>query len=67
MSEKDNASLTKTDSILLFVNAQEIFSFPNHSMRVCVKGKRIRCGVGYGLQIPAEYIFYGDEKVIQCT
>ena len=34
-------------------------SLPNHSIRVCVKG------AGYGLEIPAEYIFYGNEKAIQ--
>ena len=32
---------------------------PNRSIRVCVKGKRINRGVGYGLEIPTEYIFYG--------
>ena len=40
-------------------------SLPNYSITVCVKGKRINCGVGYGLEIPAEYIFYGNEKAIQ--
>ena len=40
-------------------------SLPNHSIRVCVKGKRINRGVGYGLKIPVEYIFYGDGKAIQ--
>ena len=34
-------------------------------MRVCVNGKRINRGVGYGLKLPAEYIFYGNEKAIQ--
>ena len=38
---------------------------PNHSIRVCVKGKRINRGIGYQLEIPAEYIFYGNEKAIQ--
>ena len=27
--------------------------------------KRINREVGYGLQIPTEYIFYGNEKAIQ--
>ena len=40
-------------------------SLPNHIIRVCVKGRRINRGVGYGLEIPAEYIFYGNEKAIQ--
>ena len=37
-------------------------SLPNHTIRVCVKGKRINCRVGYGREIPDEYIFYGNEK-----
>ena len=44
---------------------KKFLSLPNHSIRVCVKGKRINRGVGYGLEIPAEYIFYGNEKAIQ--
>ena len=40
-------------------------SLPNHSIRVCVKGKRINRGVGSELEIPAEYIFHGNEKAIQ--
>ena len=40
-------------------------SLPNHSIRVCVKGKIINRGVGYGLEIRTEYIFYGNEKAIQ--
>ena len=41
------------------------FSLPNHSIIVCAKGKIINRGVGYWLEIPAEYIFYGNEKAIQ--
>ena len=44
---------------------KKFLSLPNHSIRVCVKGKRINRGVGYGLKIPVEYIFYGDGKTIQ--
>ena len=44
---------------------KKFISLPNHSIRVCVKGKRINRGVGYGLEIPAEYMFYGNEKAIQ--
>ena len=40
-------------------------SLSNHSIGVCVKSKRINRGVGYGLEIPVEYIFYGNEKAIQ--
>ena len=44
---------------------KKFLSLPNHSIRVGVKGKRINRGVGYGLKIPVEYIFYGDGKAIQ--
>ena len=44
---------------------KKFLSPPNHSIKVCIKGKRINRGVGYGLEIPAEYIFYGNEKDIQ--
>ena len=40
-------------------------SLPSHSIRERAKGKRINCGVGYGVEIPAEYIFYGNEKAVQ--
>ena len=66
LSRRDNASLAWTGSILLFVNFQEIsFSFEWQHLSVCVKGKRIKRGVGYGLEISAEYIFYVNEKAIQ--
>ena len=32
---------------------------------MCVEEKIINRGAGYGLEIPAEYIFYGNEKAIQ--
>ena len=44
---------------------KKFISLPNHSIKVCVKGKRIKRGVGHGLEIPAECIFYGNEKAIQ--
>ena len=40
-------------------------SVPNYSITVCFKGKRINGGVKYGLEIPAEYVFYGNDKAIQ--
>ena len=43
---------------------KKLLFLPNLSIRVCVKGKRIDRGVGYGPEIPAEYIFYCNEKVI---
>ena len=30
-----------------------------------VTGKRINHGAGYGLEIPVEYIFNGNEKALQ--
>ena len=44
---------------------KKLLSLPNRSIRVCVKGKRINREIGYGLEIPAEYIIYGNEKGIQ--
>ena len=44
---------------------KKFLSLPNHSIKVCVKGKRINGGVGYELEIPSEYRFYGNEKAIQ--
>lgn len=38
---------------------------PNHSIGVCVKRKMNYDGAGYGLEIPTEYIFYVNEKIIQ--
>ena len=44
----------------------KFFSLPNRSIGVCViKINIINRGVGYGLEIPVEYIFYGNEKAIQ--
>ena len=45
---------------------KKLLSLPNHSIRgVCVKRKRTNRGVGHGLEILVEYIFYGNEKAIQ--
>ena len=44
---------------------KKFVSLPNHSIRPCVKGKITNRGVEYGLEIPAEYLFYGNEKAIQ--
>ena len=47
---------------------KKLLSLPDHCIRACVKEKRINRGVGYGLEIPAKYIFcvfYGNEKAIQ--
>ena len=42
---------------------KKFISFRNQSIRVCVKGKRINHGVGYGLEVSAEYIFYDNKKL----
>ena len=44
---------------------KKLLSLPNHTIRVCVKGKRINRGVVYELGIPAEYMFHRNEKAIQ--
>ena len=44
--------------------SKKFLSLSNHSIRVCVKGKWINREVGYGLEIPDEYIFYGNDKAI---
>ena len=44
---------------------KKLLYLPNHSIRVCVKGKRINREVGYELEIPAEYLICGNKKGIQ--
>ena len=44
---------------------KKFLSLPNHSIGVCVKRKIMNRVVGYGLEILAEYIFYGNDKAIQ--
>ena len=38
---------------------------PTNKGRAVVKGKRVNRGAGYGLEIPCEYCFAGDEFSIQ--
>ena len=38
-----------------------------YTIRVLVTGKRINRGAGYGLEIPVEYVFNGNEKALQWT
>ena len=42
---------------------KKFLSLPNH--RVWVKRNRSSRGVGYGLEIQVEYMFYGNKKAIQ--
>ena len=44
---------------------KKLLALLNHSIKVCIKGKIINRGVGYGLEIPAEYIFYGNVEAIK--
>ena len=34
---------------------------PTNSGKVKVTGKRVNRGAGYGLELPCEYLFYGDK------
>ena len=38
---------------------------PNHSIRCRVTGQRVNRGASIGLEVSADYIFYGDAKAIQ--
>ena len=44
---------------------KKFLSLQNHTMRVLVTGKRINRVAGYGLEIPVEYVFNGNEKALQ--
>ena len=46
---------------------KKFLSLPNHTIMVLVTGKRIIRGAGYGLEIPVEYEFNGNEKAFQCA
>ena len=43
----------------------KFLSLPYHCIKVCVEGKSVNRGAGYGLEIPVEYTFVGNEKVIE--
>ena len=43
----------------------KFLSLPYHCIKVCVEGKKLIVDTGYGLEIPAEYTFVGNEKVIE--
>ena len=44
---------------------KKFLSLPNHTIRVLVTGKRINRGAGYGLEIPVDCVFNGNEKALQ--
>ena len=44
--------------------ALKFLEFQNYSIRVAVTGNRVNRGAGLGLEIPVDYFFYGDSRVI---
>ena len=44
--------------------AFEFLQFQNQSIRVAVNGKRVNREAGLGLEIPVDYFFYRDSRVI---
>ena len=44
--------------------ASKFLQLTNHHIRVEVIGKRVSRGVGFGLEIPANYFFHRDARVI---
>ena len=46
---------------------KKFLSLPNHTIRVLVTGIKINRGAGYGLEIPVEYVFNGNDKTLQWT
>ena len=47
------------------VTKHQVHFQPTNKGRAVVKGKRVNRGVCYGLEIPCEYCFTGDEFSIQ--
>ena len=52
-------------SFLYSLSFKKFLSLPNHTIRVLVTGNRMNRGAGYGLEIPVEYVFNGNEKALQ--
>ena len=44
--------------------ALKFLQFQNHNIRVAVTGKIVNRGAGCGLEIPVDYFFHGDSRVI---
>ena len=44
---------------------KRFLSLPNHHIRCRVTGKRVNRGGGFGLEVPVDYIFFGDKKAIK--
>ena len=49
-------------------NLSKIFkiflTLPNCAIKWKVTGKRLNRGAGYGLEIPVQYIFFGQERLL---
>ena len=44
--------------------ASMFLKVPNSCIRATVTGKRVNRGAGLGLEIPMDYTFYGDARVV---
>ena len=45
--------------------AAKFLRFPNHKINVTVTDKRCNRGAGLGLEVPVDYMFYGDVRVLE--
>ena len=45
--------------------AKKNLKFLNHHIRVVFPGKRVNRGIGLGQEIPVDYFFHGDNRVIK--
>ena len=46
---------------LMALHVTKFLKRPTNSGKVAVTGKRVNRGAGYGLELPCEYLFYGDK------
>ena len=45
--------------------ANKFLKFLNHHIRIIVTGKRVNRGIGLGLEIPIDYFFHGDNRILK--
>ena len=45
-------------------SGNKFLTFPNHHIPVVVTGKKMIRGIALGLEIPVDYFFHGDNRVI---
>ena len=52
--------------VLKFISmiVSTLLSLPGSTLNIEMTGKRVNCGAGYGLEIPANFYFYGPENAI---